>query len=167
MVETGSVVTAHAAASRIRRVVSCVVERSSLRNIMLMQEELAFLKSVSTLQLSPVILRGLRMAMSRRKKPVVLAGTRGTTSGGGARAFQRPSSQLAGKRKANELASSGDLSELANRRLALGPHLCPRPLQSRANKLLSAAGNSNPQRRGDVRGCSGRDRRPVSAKWVT
>jgi hypothetical protein len=56
---------------------------------MLRQEELAFLKAMSTLQLSPVILRELRMAMSRRKKkPVVLAGTHGTTSGGGARASQ-------------------------------------------------------------------------------
>jgi hypothetical protein len=54
---------------------------------MLRQEELAFLKAMSTLQLSPVILRELKLAMSRRKKkPAVLAGSRGTRSGGGARA---------------------------------------------------------------------------------
>jgi hypothetical protein len=57
------------------------------------------------------------MVLSRRKKrPVVPARSRGTMSGGGAGASQRPSRQLKDKRKANELASSGDLSETANRR---------------------------------------------------
>jgi hypothetical protein len=71
---------------------------------MLRQEELAFLKAMSTLQVSPVILRELKLAMSRRKKKAaVLVGSRGTTSGG-ARAPQRSSGQFAGKRKANELA---------------------------------------------------------------
>jgi hypothetical protein len=37
-------------------------------------------------------------------------------SGGGARASQRPFRQFVDKRKANELASSGNLSEPANRR---------------------------------------------------
>jgi hypothetical protein len=56
---------------------------------MLRQEELAFLKAMSTLQLSPVILRELKLAVSRqKKKPAVLTGSRGTTSGGGARAPQ-------------------------------------------------------------------------------
>jgi hypothetical protein len=58
---TGSVATAHTAAGRIGRLVSCVVERSSCRSIMLRQEE-------SKLQLSPVILRKLKLAMLRRKK---------------------------------------------------------------------------------------------------
>jgi hypothetical protein len=48
---------------------------------MLRQEELAFLKAMSTLQLSPVILRELKLAISRRKKqPAMLVGS-GTTSG--------------------------------------------------------------------------------------
>jgi hypothetical protein len=85
------VATAHTAAGRIGRLVSCVVERSSCRSIMLRQEELAFLKAVSTLQLSAVILRELKLAMSRRKKkPAVMVRSRGTTSGG-ARAPQRSS----------------------------------------------------------------------------
>jgi hypothetical protein len=50
---------------------------------MLMEEELAFLKAMSTLQLSPVILMELNLAMSRRKKkPAVLVWSCGTTSGG-------------------------------------------------------------------------------------
>jgi isopentenyl diphosphate isomerase/L-lactate dehydrogenase-like FMN-dependent dehydrogenase len=54
---------------------------------MLRQEELAFVKAFSTPQLSPSILKELRMALSRRKKkPVVTAGIRSTTSASGARA---------------------------------------------------------------------------------
>jgi hypothetical protein len=37
---------------------------------MLRQEELAFIKSMSTLQLSPALLREPRMALLHRKKPV-------------------------------------------------------------------------------------------------
>jgi len=54
---------------------------------MLRREELAFIKAISTIQLSPAILKELRMAMSRRKKKrAVLAGSRSTTTGCGARA---------------------------------------------------------------------------------
>jgi hypothetical protein len=35
---------------------------------MLRQEELTFIKAISTLQLSPAIIKELRMALSRRKK---------------------------------------------------------------------------------------------------
>jgi len=95
---------------------------------MLRQEELAFIKAISTIQLSPAILKELRMALSRRKKkPVVPAGSRSTTSGSGARDPQRPTSQLAGKRKANELASSGVSAEPANRRQAPGNGSAPLP----------------------------------------
>jgi hypothetical protein len=57
---------------------------------MLRQEELAFfIKAISTLQLSPAVLRELRTALSRRKKkPVVPAGSRSTAPGGGAGAPQ-------------------------------------------------------------------------------
>jgi hypothetical protein len=76
---------------------------------MLGQDELAFIKALSTLQLSLALLKDLRLAMSRRmKKPGVPAGSRSTTFRSGARFFQRTTSQLSGKRKANELASSGD-----------------------------------------------------------
>ena len=71
------------------------------------------------------------MSLSRRKKkPLVSAGSHSTTSGGGARVPQRPSSQLAGKRKANELASSDDSSEPANRRPAPGTGSAPLPATS-------------------------------------
>ena len=80
------------------------------------------------MQLSPAILKELRMAFSRRKKkPVVPAGIRSTTSASGARAPQRLPSLLAGKRKSNELVSLGDSSEPANRRPATGAGSAPLP----------------------------------------
>jgi len=52
---------------------------------MLRQEELAFVNVISTMQLSPAILKELIMDLSRRKKkPVVPAGIRSTTSASGA-----------------------------------------------------------------------------------
>jgi len=82
---------------------------------------LAFNKALSTFHLSPAVLKELRMALSRRKKkPLVPAGSRSTMSGGRVRVPQRSLSQLVGKRKANELASSGDSSEPTNRRPAPG-----------------------------------------------
>jgi hypothetical protein len=50
---------------------------------MLRQEELAFIKAITTPQVSLALIRELRMALSRRKKPLVLAGSRSITSGGG------------------------------------------------------------------------------------
>jgi len=115
---------------------------------MLRQEELAFVKAISTMQLSPAILKELRMAKScRKKKPAVLAGSYSTTSASGARAPQRVPSLLAGKNKANELASLGDSSDPANRRPAPGAGSAPCP-QSRANTLNLAAGTSCPPREG-------------------
>ena len=56
------------------------------------------------------------MALSRgKKRPLVHSGSRSTMPAGGARVPQRSWSQLAGKRKANELTSSGDSSEPTNR----------------------------------------------------
>jgi len=98
---------------------------------MLRQEELAFVKAISTMQLSPAILKELRMASYRRKKkPVVPAEIRSTTSAGGARAPQRLPSLLASKRKANELASSGDSSEPAIRHSAPDAGSAPLPANS-------------------------------------
>ena len=54
----------------------------------------------------------------KKKKAAVPTGNRGTAPGGRAAGPERPSGQLAGKRKTNELASSGGLSEPANRRPA-------------------------------------------------
>ena len=109
---------------------------------MLRQEELAFLKAISTMQLSPAILKELRTALSRRKKkPVVPAVIRSTTSANGAGAPQRLPSPLAGKRKPNELESLGDSSEPANRRPAPGAGSAPLPA------VTDAAGNSCPPRR--------------------
>jgi hypothetical protein len=65
------------------------------------QEELAFIKTITTIQLSAALLKKLRTALSRRKKEsVVLAVSRSTASIGRARGSQRSSSQLAGKENA-------------------------------------------------------------------
>jgi hypothetical protein len=142
LVGTGSVEPAHTDAGRIGRPVPYVVKRSSCRSIMLRQEQLAFIKANSTLQQSPALLRELRMALSRKKKsPVVPAGRRGTASGGEAGAYQRPSRQLAGKRKANELGSSVDSFEPANRRPAAGAGSAPLPAISPVKGELAAVGS--------------------------
>jgi len=95
---------------------------------MLRQEELAFVKAISAMQLSPAILKELRMALSRRKKmSIVPVGIRSNTSTSGATATQR---LLAGKRKANELASSGDSSEPAIRRPTPDAGSAPLPANS-------------------------------------
>ena len=100
---------------------------------MLRQEELAFFKAISTLQLSPAILKELRMALSRRKKkPAVPAGSRSTAPWGVVGAPQRTSGQLVGKRKANELVSSGDTSEPTNRRPAPSEGSAPLPASAPA-----------------------------------
>jgi hypothetical protein len=92
----------------------------------LRQEEFALIKIISMLQLPPALLMGLRIALTlRHRKPVVSAGRRSTTPGGGSNASQRPCGQLAGKRKANELGSSADSTETANRGQANGAEFAP------------------------------------------
>jgi hypothetical protein len=49
---------------------------------MLRQEELAFIKAISTFQVPPAVLKELRMALSRKKRPAVQAGSRSTAPGG-------------------------------------------------------------------------------------
>ena len=70
---------------------------------MLRQEELGFVKAISTLQVTPALLRELRIALSSRKKKktVVSAGSRRRAPGGGPKSSQRSPSRIAGKRKAN------------------------------------------------------------------
>ena len=73
------------------------------------------------------------MALSRRKKkPVMPAGSRSTAQGGGAGGPKRTSGLLVGKRKAIELASSGDSSEPANRRPAPSEGSAPLPASAPA-----------------------------------
>jgi len=105
---------------------------------MVRQDELAFMRAISTLQVSPALLKELKLTMARRKKPAVSAEKHSTTGSG-----TRASQQLAGKLKANELASSDDSMEPANRSQAPCARSVPLPTNStsRANKLLPAAGN--------------------------
>jgi len=55
---------------------------------MLRQDELSFMKDISILQVSPALLKELRLAMARRKNPAVPDEKRSTISGSGTRASQ-------------------------------------------------------------------------------
>jgi hypothetical protein len=73
------------------------------------------------------------MALSRRKKKsAVPTGSRSTALGGWTGAQQGPSRQLADKRKATEMASSGDSSEPVNRRPATSERSAPLPASASA-----------------------------------
>jgi hypothetical protein len=65
----------------------------------------------------------------------------GNEVAGGARAPQRSSGQLAGKRKANEIASSGGSSEPTNRRPAPGAGSAPLPANSTVTGEQAAVGS--------------------------
>ena len=108
---------------------------------MLSQDKLAFIKAISTLQMSPALLKELKLAMTRRKKkPAVSAGKRSTTSGSGVRASQ----QLAGRRKANELAGLGESMEPAKRRPSPGTGSVPLPANSSVTGEQAAIGSRQP-----------------------
>ena len=108
---------------------------------MLRQDELDFIKAISTLELLPALLKELRLAMSCRKKnQAVPVGSRSTCG----RAARRPPSQLASKRKANELVSSGDSMEPANRRPASGSESAPLPVNSSVTSEQAAVGSRQP-----------------------
>jgi len=99
---------------------------------------LAFRKVISTLLVSPDLLKELRLVIARRtKKPAGPAGKRSTTSANETRASQ----QLAGKRKPNELASSCDYIEPTNRRPAPGAGSAPLPANSSVNGEQDAVGS--------------------------
>ena len=110
------------------------------RSAMLRQDELAFLKAISTFHMSLALFKELRLIMAQKKKPAVLAGRRSTPTGSGTSASQ----QLAGKRKANELASSGDSMEPANRRPATGAGSFPLPANSAVTGEQAAFGSQQP-----------------------
>ena len=95
-------------------------------SVMLRHDELAFIKAISTLH------KKLWTA-GRRNAPVVSTVRRGTTTGRGRRA------ELAGKRKANELASSGGSAEPANRRPAIGAGTKPLPATTSATGEQAAS----------------------------
>jgi hypothetical protein len=81
---------------------------------MLKQEELAFMKTVSTLQLSPAFLRELRRATTASKRRKVLAPGKAKPSGEVVDEVQishKPLQLPAGKRKATELSTSDGVSE--------------------------------------------------------
>jgi len=65
----------------------------------------------------------------------------GTTLGGGPKASQRPPSQNAGKRKATELAGSGDSTEPVNRHPAFCAGSAPLPAFSPATDEIAAFGS--------------------------
>ena len=147
---------------------SVVVRRSSCRSVMLRQEELAFFKAISTLQLSPAILKELRMALSRRKKKSAPpAGSRSTAPGEGPepgndhqdslRASAKPKSWQA--RATHPSPQTG-----AQRRVYASTHECIR-IHGRTSCFLQTATRSA-REWGDVRGCLSWARRPVSAKWI-
>jgi len=99
------------------------------------------MKAISTLQVSPALLKELRLAMvGRKKKPAVPAGRRSTTSGNRTRA----SHQLAGKRKPNVLTISGDYIEPANSLPAPGAGSAPLPANSSVTGEQAAVGNRQP-----------------------
>jgi len=55
---------------------------------MLRQNELAFIKAISTFQMLPALLKELRLTKARRKKKAAVpAGKRSTTSGSGTKAY--------------------------------------------------------------------------------
>ena len=102
------------------------------RSVMLRQDELAFLKAISSFQVSPAMLRELRLAMIKKKRPAVPAVRRSAPAGSG--------SSASGKRKASELTSSGDSMEPANRR----PAPRPLPLPETATGEKAASGSRQP-----------------------
>ena len=100
------------------------------------------MKAISTLQVSPALLKYLRQATAqRKKKPAVPVGRSSTTSGSGSRVSQ----QLAGKRKCNELARSGDSMDTANRLPGLGAGSSPLPDNSTVTGELAAYGRRQPK----------------------
>jgi len=99
---------------------------------MLSQDELALLKALSNVQQSPAFLKELRKAVAngKKKRATVPAGSRSTSFGGAYIASYRSSAKVAGKRKAIELASSGDSSVPATRRRVPGAGSAQQPATS-------------------------------------
>ena len=113
--------------------------KCACRSVILRQVETAFIKAISSFQVSPALLKELRLAMARWKKPAVPAGRRSTSSG-----RTSASQQLAGKQKANETASSSDSTEPANRRPAPGAGSLPLPANPAVTGEQATSGSRQP-----------------------
>jgi len=108
-------------------------EGELLLGAMLRQEELAFIKAVGSMQLSPVLLRELRKAMAAAKKKKALSAPTSNTrasalvhpggAGGGVRTplTQCSPTSARGRPKKNFLAKTARLSQPAT---ALRPGIC-------------------------------------------
>ena len=112
-------------------------------------------------KVSVVLIKELRLAMTRRKKTAVPAGRRKITSGNGTRASQ----QRAGKRKDNEQATSGDFMEPANRRTAPSAGSFPVSATSsfKGEQALPGSRHARPSRVGPTYASLLGE--PVLAKW--
>ena len=108
-----------------RESAACFVQRSSCRSIMLRQEELASLR-LSHHATFPGHSRGAEEGGLVERSQRCLLGAAAPQPDVGPQPPQRSSAQLKGKRKDNELESSGGSLEPVNQRLAMGPGLCPR-----------------------------------------
>jgi hypothetical protein len=111
---------------------------------MLRQEELAFIKFLSTSDFSRDLLKELREALATRakkKKLKVSVRIRSTSSGGSAIASQRSSGQLAGKRKTKELGSSVESSEPAVRPLPANPTEATGKIAANGSQQLGSSEN--------------------------
>jgi len=139
---------------------------------MLRQEELAFLKALSCAQPAPALLKELRKAVAsarKKKRPTVPTGSRSTTIGGASTASHRSSTKVSGKRKANELASSGDISEPATRRPAPGDGSAPLPATSTSatgEQAAKGARQLGSSEGGVTCGSSSHACRPAQDKWA-
>jgi hypothetical protein len=138
-------------------------------SIMIRQEELAFMKVLSTMQPFPALLKKLRTALAsstKKRKTVVSTGSHGSTLSGAPKASQHPPSLSTGKRKANELVSSGGSTQTANRGPAPGAGCATLPAFTSITGYQAALGSRQlgPRGRGDVRDCISLARRPKSAK---
>ena len=100
-------------------------EGELLLRAMLRQEELAFIKAVGSMELSPVLLRELRKAMTVAKKKALLATTPNASAsalvhpGGLRKPLDSVQSNVC-KRKADELSNQDCMTEPASRRPAPG-----------------------------------------------
>jgi hypothetical protein len=134
---------------------------------MLREEELAFIKAISNLQLSPALLREIRMALSRRKKkPVVLAGSRSTASGGrGGRSRPTNIQSARGQAQSQQAWNFGLIVWACQQ--APSTWRGARNLYSQGRiRCCRQPATRAPRVKGNVRGYFGRACHPVSAKWV-
>ena len=100
-------------------------------SVVLRHNEVSFIRAISSLHKK-------LSAAGRRNVPAVSAARRGTATGRGRRA------ELAGIRKADELASSGGPEEPANRCPAIGAGSTPLPVTTAATGEQAAASSRQP-----------------------